>query len=200
MPFIAIALMVAAALGGGATIAANNSLPGDALWNFKVSVNERAQAALASGEKAKADWDISLVKTRLEEAHKLAAQGKLSAEAKADIEANFDGHAKAVATHIAKLEAKGDYATAADVAARFQATVASRVSALAEAKANANTSAQATLGGILEKAQATLDIASDISAQASAKAAANTGAGASGTVEAGAGVEVNADDTVKINL
>lgn len=185
MPFIAIALIVAAAIGGGTSLAAQNSLPGDALWGFKVGVNENVRAALAAEGKSQADFDISAIEARMEEASKLAANGRLDAQAQAKIEANFDAHAKNVAAQVAKLQERGDYSAAADVAARFQATVASRASALAEAKVNAgaegSANAQAALSGIIGRVQTTLDTASTLSADASAQAAANVDTGASGS-------------------
>src|SRR3989344_5481418 len=155
MPFIAIALIVAAALGGGTSLAAQSALPGDALWGFKVGVNERIAETVAVGEKAKADVDISHAQTRLEEAAKLAAEGRLDASAQAKIQGNFDAHARAVAERVAALQAKGDYAAAADVAVRFQAAVAAHIAGLTNAQArastNANAKAQTVLSGLINK-------------------------------------------------
>ena len=192
MPFIAIALIVAAALGGGTSLAAQSALPGDALWGFKVQVNERIAETVAVGEKAKADADISHAQTRLEEAAKLAAEGRLDASAQAKIQGNFDAHTRAVAERVAALQAKGDYAAAADVAARFQATVATHATALANAKArasiNANANAQAVLGNLINKVQATLDTASSLSAEA----ASSSPAGANANIQSGTNVKSGA--------
>lgn len=183
MPFIAIALIIAAAIGGGTSVAAQNALPGDALWGFKVGVNENVRAALAPEGKAQADFDISAIETRMEEASKLAAEGRLDASAQADLEANFGAHAQNVKKQVEKLQAKGDYSAAADVAARFQATVAAHASGLAEAQShvsgNASANAQAVLSNLINKVQATLDVASNLSADASAQAAANADTGTS---------------------
>ena len=40
MPFIAIAAVIVLALGGGVTYAADQSKPGDALYSYKVDVND----------------------------------------------------------------------------------------------------------------------------------------------------------------
>lgn len=40
MPFIAIAVFIALALGGGVTVAADQAKPGDALYSYKTSVND----------------------------------------------------------------------------------------------------------------------------------------------------------------
>ncbi len=205
MPFIALALIVAAALGGGTSVAAQQAMPGDALWGFKTSVNENIQATFAAGDKAKADLDIKLAETRLDEAAKLAASGKLDADTQAQIQGNFDAHVTAVTKHVEALQAKGEYAAAADVAARFQATVARHASALAEARTNANTHAQAALGKVIDRVRATLDAAGTLSANASTEAAAHPDSdtkeagddNASSTDERGAGVRVQTGTSVE---
>jgi hypothetical protein len=97
MPIIAIALVVAAALGGGTAAVAEHSLPGEPLWNFKIHVNEGVRSAMAVSDEAQAKWDIAVLETRLNEAKELAADDKLTATAQADISANFDAHADEVA-------------------------------------------------------------------------------------------------------
>jgi len=196
MPFIAIALIVAATLGGGVSVAAQNALPGDALWGFKVAVNENVQGAFAVSQKAKADWDIALVAARLAEANTLAAEDRLSAGAQADIQSNFDAHARNVAEHVARLQERGDWDVAADVAARFEAAVATKSSALVEARANA----KEVLGVIIGKVQATLDVASDLSADASAKAEANAQASGSSSTSSTNGGSTNANGSADANV
>jgi len=192
MPFIAIALIVAAALGGGTSLAAQSALPGDALWGFKVGVNENVRAALAAEGKAQADFDLSAIEERMREAAALAANGRLDAEAQTGLESNFSAHTGSVQKQITRLQEKGDYAAAADVAARFQATVATHATALANAKArasiNANANAQAVLGNLINKVQATLDTASSLSAEA----ASSSPAGANANIQSGTNVKSGA--------
>ncbi|MSR70665.1 hypothetical protein EXS62_01340 [Candidatus Kaiserbacteria bacterium] len=128
MPFIVLALIIAAALGATVSVAAQDSLPGDPLWGFKVHINEGAAAALAAEGRAQADLDLAAIATRLQEAATLSAKGILSPAAKAELEANIAGHAERIETEIKKLQTHGDYLGAADVATRFQATVAQGVS------------------------------------------------------------------------
>ena len=109
MPFIAIAIAIAATLGGGATVAAQNSLPGDALWSFKVHVNEQVRTAFAGSAEAKADTHIADIESRLTETELLASEGRLDAQVAANIAANFDAHADAVAQTIAELEAAQNF-------------------------------------------------------------------------------------------
>lgn len=212
MPFIAIALLVAAALGGGVSVAANNALPGDALWGFKTSINEGIQGSLAASDEARANWDISVLAARLDEAQKLTVEGTLDAEAQAELTANFDAHAQDIAARIEKLQSAGKADVAADIAARFQAAVAGHASAVAEASAQADASVQATVAPFMTKVRGTLDSATNLSSSASAQASANANGGAtgssnngssttSGSSSSGAGTSgsVNASGALRVN-
>lgn len=132
MPFIALALVLAAAVGGGTSLAAQQALPGDVLWKFKVVVNENVGAALAPSGKAQADFDLARIEDRLREAQKLKAEDRLSAEAEAAIAANIEAHAKSVEQEVAALRAQGETRAAADVAARYQASLAASGSTIAK--------------------------------------------------------------------
>ena len=139
MPFIVIALMLAAVIGGGTSIAAQSALPGDALWGFKVVINERLQPSN----------DIAAIQTRLQEAKELSEQGKLNAKERADILSNIDEHAAAVEKQINNCRSIGDYTTAAALATNLQAALAGAA-------------------GVLD-VRTMLDVASGLSAEANAK-------------------------------
>jgi len=192
MPIIAIALLIAAVLGGGTAVAAQQSLPGDMLWGFKVHVNEGVTEALSTSDQARAEWDITAIQTRLAEAQTLQAQGKLDAQAQADITENFKEHSQDVAGIITKLEADGQPAVAADIAARFQAAAAGYLAAQggASAQGTVQASSATTLVGSV---RTTLDEATQLSADASAKASVqgSQGAGASGSGETSASTSIN---------
>lgn len=151
MPFIVVALLLAAAIGGGMSVIAQGSLPGDALWNFKTGINENVGAALAPEGTAQANFDIAAIRSRIKEAGLLSAKNELSAAVKAKIEANFEAHAKSVQAQIEKLQQKGDYGAAAETANLFQAALADNVSGVVDMRA-------------------TLDIASHLSAETSEQA------------------------------
>lgn len=179
MPFIAIALAVAAVIGGGTAAAAQSSLPGDALWGFKVYVNEGVQGALSTSHEAKAEWDLSSIEARLDEAAALAAEGRLDAKAQARINANVQAHAKGLAGVLAVLEEQGNTLAAADVAARYQGVLAARVGTLADAEVSAEGTANAGLSPLIKQVRNTLDSASELSASVNAAVDTNT------TVEVG---------------
>ena len=164
MPVIAIVLLIAAALGGGTAVIAQKSLPGDPLWGFKVNVNESVEGALATGDEAKADWDIAAIKNRIAEAQELDAQGKLSAGVQADILNNFNEHAQGAADAIQHIEVTGSAVAAADAAARLQAAVAQFTSL--------SGSSGSTEDDFMTSVRSALNAASALSAQTSASAAA----------------------------
>ena len=130
---------------------AQGSLPDDALWSFKTGVNENVGAALAPEGAAQANFDIAAIRSRIKEAGLLSAKNKLSPAVKAKIDANFEAHAKSVQTQIEKLQQKGDYGAAAEMANIFQAALADNAK------------------GVIDM-RAMLDIASRLSAETSEQA------------------------------
>ncbi|MBP7770315.1 MAG: hypothetical protein KA066_00140 [Candidatus Pacebacteria bacterium] len=141
MPFIAIGIAALLAIGGGASVAANSSVPGDALYGLKIGVNEKIEAALSFSEEAKAEEHLEAIAERHAEGKKLEAQGKLSAEAKADLNANIDAHAKAFTTALANVKASGNAEATAQLEAKLQAALDAAASANANVDANANANA-----------------------------------------------------------
>jgi hypothetical protein len=195
MPIIAIAIVIAAALGGGTAFAAQSSLPGDALWNFKTSVNENVEGAFAQNTKAKADLDLKLATKRLDEAQQLATDGSLNSQARADLEANFDLHAKDLATLIAKLQTDGHASDAASIAAHFQAQLAKHAS---DIRASATSTASSEVEPLLKSLRATLDDAATLSAETSSDAeVSGKGDSASSSDEASTRVKVQTGTSVR---
>ncbi len=141
MPFIAIGIAALLFIGGGASVVANNSVPGDALYGLKIGVNEKIEAALSFSDEAKADEHLEAIAERHAEGKKLEAQGKLSAEAKADLNANIDAHARAFTTALAAVKASGNAEATAQLEAKLQAALEAAASANANVDANANANA-----------------------------------------------------------
>lgn len=119
-----IALLLAAVIGGGISFVAQNALPGEPLWSFKVGVSERIEDILAPDGNMQANFDIAKIKTRIEEATLLSAANKLNTITNAEVMLNINAHVKSVEAQVAALEAAGDYSTAADIVLRFQAALA----------------------------------------------------------------------------
>lgn len=136
MPFIAIALAIAAAVGGGASIAAQDSLPGDALYPVKINVNERIETALSFSQEAKAQAHLEAIEARQAEAKELQAEGRLSAEAKANLNANIEAHAEAFANALSHVRVNGDEQAIAQLEVKLKAAL----DAAAAVSANASSS------------------------------------------------------------
>lgn len=124
MPFIALALILAAAIGGGLSVIAQHALPGDPLWGFKVQVNERIQETFAPGAEARANFDLSAIELRANEAGRLVIESKLSTDLQEQIRAQIAEHVQSVKSQVETLQASGEYAKAADIALQLQATLA----------------------------------------------------------------------------
>src|SRR5258708_36151599 len=90
MPILIAILLV---LGGGTSFAAQSALPGNPLYTVKVNVNEKVEGMLSLSDEAKANWEAVLAGRRLTEAENLAAQSKLDAQTRAQLETQFEDHA-----------------------------------------------------------------------------------------------------------
>lgn len=206
MPFIAIALAVAATLGGGTAFVAQQSLPGDALWGFKVSVNERVQAALHTSTEAKAEWDVTIIEKRLMEARTLAAEGKLTTTLEAKILANLETHADRVEEQVMRFQAEGDAFLAANIAASLQEAMLQGASAIAEASAIVQTAGGSTtaIEALQRNVGQRLQSATTLSTSASANASLDTSVSSDGSINTNsqnsgnAGVEVQLDGTLDL--
>jgi hypothetical protein len=99
-----IAIIIALLLGGGTSFAAENALPGDALYTIKINVNEKAQELVALSSEADAKVQAKLAGRRLEEAEKLAINGKLNAETSTELRASFEEHSRKLKEHQEKLK------------------------------------------------------------------------------------------------
>ncbi len=87
-------LLLFVLLGSGTvSAAAQNALPGDLLYPVKVSINERAEVALAPTSADKAAVQAQLAERRVTEAQTLASQGRLTAQTADTLSADFDAHA-----------------------------------------------------------------------------------------------------------
>lgn len=118
MPIILIlALMFG---GGGVSYAAENALPGDALYQIKVNVNEEVRDLVSITPEAKADWESRLVERRLEEAEQLVAGGALDPALQGIIEEKIAEHIEKVETHLAQVEEKKDIARASEISSNLE--------------------------------------------------------------------------------
>lgn len=91
----------------GTSFAAEQSLPGDSLYAFKVEVNESVRGALTFGAEAEAKWEIEKIERRAREKMELEAQAELTTTAEAEIESRSQTSADKVEAIIVRLQAEG---------------------------------------------------------------------------------------------
>lgn len=115
-----ILLAIALLLSGGASFAAQKALPGEALYPIKVGINENVMSWLTLSNEAKANFDAELATRRLEEAEKLAARSRLTADVRTQIETNFKEHSDSVQARIQKFN---DPERGAELSARFETSL-----------------------------------------------------------------------------
>lgn len=169
-------------LGVGTSYAAEGALPGDALYGIKVGFNESLEGSLAISHSAKADWHAEVMTRRLIEAETLAAEGRLTPLARAELEEQINKVANEFDASIATL-AKSD----------------AGVTKVAEAQSNLEASlvghadVLATLSTELPESRPTLSkILAVVQARATLSQTARTSAEVAITKDAGDGVRVAA--------
>ena len=119
---VLLALCLIIVSGAGVSLAAQGTLPGDALYPVKVKVNEEVQGWLARSDEAKMDWLVTVAERRIEETEHLASQGRLNEKARTAIEASFDEKTKEIQKRINALEGS-NVNISADIASRLEASL-----------------------------------------------------------------------------
>lgn len=111
-----VSLILLATIGGsGVSYAAEGALPGDTLYPIKIHVNEEVRTTLSLSARSKAEWSAKRAERRLEEAEKLALQGKLDVETRTNIETNFKIHAKEANKYASQSDEKDRANTKTDI-------------------------------------------------------------------------------------
>lgn len=105
MPFVLLALLL---ISGGTGIAAENSIPGDTLYPFKIYVNENLESALAITAEGDAEVSVRQAAKRLAEAQKLKEKGELSSKDGVSLGFAFSQEVRSINQNLDKLRAKGD--------------------------------------------------------------------------------------------
>lgn len=133
--YMPIALIIALVLGGGTSYAAEYALPGDTLYPIKINVNEEVRSALAISPEAQAEWDTTRAERRLGEAVTLAAEGKLSAETRTDLQTAFEVHTNQAQTLFAQIEERGRTEEAVIGRTKLEASLQAHSQLLSEVEA-----------------------------------------------------------------
>ncbi len=98
------AFLIVAISSNSIVLAANEALPGDALYTLKVNVAEPIRVALAVDPVKKAEIQTSFVQARFEEAEVLAARGELDDEKEKEISDRIDQHIAAVSKNVEEVQ------------------------------------------------------------------------------------------------
>ncbi len=166
--------MLAAAIGGELSYKANASLPGDFLYSYKIEVNEKLERALAHTDTAVVNWDLFLLKERLDEAQTLAKHGRLDAQAQTAVTQNVNEHVRNLTAAVDKFQAEGKYDEAAKTMSQLYNTLSFALQQVANQSINGSPTLQISLAPVLVKLRTTLNTVALISTKVQAKAASQT--------------------------
>ena len=125
-----IPLLILLALTGGTSFAANNSLPGEALYPVKIHLNENVESLLAVTAKADAQVDADHAILRLKEAEQLASEGKLTPALNTEIKNNFANEVKSLATNLSDVKKNGDLKNLSEISDSFEKELSGRYHSL----------------------------------------------------------------------
>ncbi len=167
-PVFAVLLLMVV---GGTSVAAQGALPGDPLYRIKTEVNEKIKGVLAFTPKAKAYVEASFAGRRLEEAERLAVEGRLNERQDSEAVKRFEKHTKELKNHLIKLKTDGEVVAAADIETSFEASLNVHRNLLSELSepptrisetARASSLSSGTTGsksGLLDRVKSAVDVA-----------------------------------------
>lgn len=165
-----IALFIA--LGSGTTLAAQNSIPGDLLYGYKIHVNENLRAAIAFSSESKAKLAFDLAEERLEEAEKLAAKGSLTAKQRVNLQAKFNEQTSNGHDNLAKLTVDEEFELVSDIIAEFESDLQAHEELLGEIKINNEEETAGEIEFLIDDINLELKITGDAKSESNVKAAA----------------------------
>ncbi len=106
-------------VGGSVSVIADNSLPGDPLYSFKIHVNEEVKGALLKTPEDKLSWQKTRIDTRLNEIKTLAASKTLTKAKQQTAQKALDTHIEALSVQLSDT----DPAEALKVTASLEASL-----------------------------------------------------------------------------
>lgn len=146
---------------------AENALPGDALYSYKINVNEQVVKSLSFGNEAKARAFASIAERRLVELEQLTIEEKTEKRPRdekviAALNENFRESAEEVHNYVAKIEEEGNIGDAMNVTVTFETTLSAHSDILEEV--NEDTEAASESLGTTTATTTTAGIGSDMTA------------------------------------
>lgn len=145
-----IALGAVIVLGGGVSFAAAQAVPGDLLYGYKLSVNEKVGDLMATSEQARVNRNVMLAERRIQEAADASANSKVEAEVYANVVADFNARMKVVSDRITKLEAEERSDEAKQLATEVARILSNGSQSLLTAQAAATTRGDISTGQSLD--------------------------------------------------
>jgi hypothetical protein len=139
MSKLIIALGLVIVLGGGTALAASQAVPGDMLYGFKLSVNEKAGDLLALSESSRAERSVMLAERRLQEVAEASKGGKVEAEVYASVVADFNDRMKTISDTITAMNSSGRSDEAKKLATDVARVLSHESQALMTAQTDATT-------------------------------------------------------------
>ncbi len=182
-----IILAIALLIGGGTSYVAQNSLPGDVLYSVKVNLNEEVQGFVAFGSEAKARLSAGLAERRLEEAEKLAVDGKLTTETRANIESRFEEHGKAFEEELKNIDSSESSTAILEINSNFEASLKANEQILvgvADKKESGRAEVESLLIKVRSRLSTTVKSRSDAEAKVSAGVGVDVKVAAEGKLKA----------------
>lgn len=183
MAIVAV-LAVALMAGGGISLAAEDTAPGDILYPVKIEMNERVRAAFAVSQEAKAEWKGQQVERRLQEAESLAVKARLDSNVAARLHARLEDHVDEASQIAADLQAQGKAEAAAEIHSNLQAALQAHEKILAGIQYETNGEVEGTLEKVRVAIRAAQEARGNAESEVSAKADAEVKAAAAGKLRA----------------
>ncbi len=90
-------------VGGSVSVVADNSLPGDPLYSFKINVNEEVKGAFLKTSEDKLAWESTRIDNRLTEIKTLAASKTLTKAKQETAQRALDTHIEALSIQLSTL-------------------------------------------------------------------------------------------------
>lgn len=118
-------------VGGSVSVVADNSLPGDALYRFKININEEIKGALLNTPSERLSWEKERVDRRLGEIKTLATTATLTKEKQEKAQQALDSHLAKISAELDTLS-ETQPSEALKVTAELQENLAEKKEALAK--------------------------------------------------------------------
>jgi hypothetical protein len=93
-------------VGSSVSVVANNALPGDPLYSFKLNVNEEIKGLFLKTTEEKVVWQKNRIESRVSEIKTLAESKTLTKAKQETVKRAIDGHVKALSSELSTLSDK----------------------------------------------------------------------------------------------